>query len=88
MLHNRPVKANKRPLKTNNKSAKFEALNSFCLLLLFALARERISIEINTQLKVNVTGAENFIVCRRVRASFGPEILQAGTVKGLTYFDE
>ena len=34
-------------------------------------------------LKVDVIGPDN-IVCRRVRASFSPGILQAGAMKGLT----
>ena len=33
-------------------------------------------------LKVDVIGAENMVFCRHVRASFSPEILQAGAVKG------
>ena len=28
--------------------------------------------------------AERYSVCRRIRASFSPEILQAGAVKGLS----
>ena len=34
-------------------------------------------------LKVDVTGPRKYTVCRRVRASFSPEIVQAGTMKGL-----
>ena len=35
-------------------------------------------------LKLDVIGAENILcACRRVRASFSPEVLQAGAVKGL-----
>ena len=34
-------------------------------------------------IKIDVNGQEKKTVCRRVRASFSPEILQAGAVKGL-----
>ena len=40
-------------------------------------------------LKVDVIGPENnYTVCRRVRASFSPEIGQAGAVKGLNAWNE
>ena len=35
-------------------------------------------------LKTDVIGTGKYTVCRRVRASFSPEILQGGEVKGLT----
>ena len=35
-------------------------------------------------LKADVKGPEKCTVCRRVLASFSPEILQAGAVKGLS----
>ena len=67
-------------LKTTHKSAKFETHKPFCLL--FHAGIERISIE--------MCGIENrcyrtrkYTVCRGIRASFSPEILQAGAVKGL-----
>ena len=39
---------------------------------------------IREALKVDVMGPEKNTVCRRVRASFSPEILQAVAVKGLS----
>ena len=34
-------------------------------------------------LKIDVTGPENTLFCKRVSASFSPEILQAGALRGL-----
>ena len=38
-------------------------------------------------LKTDVTGPENYTVCRRDRASFSPEILQAGEAEGVNCND-
>ena len=47
----------------------------------FAVACEGIFIE--TALKADLTGPKNITVCRRVRASFRPDISQAGAGKAL-----
>ena len=49
----------------------------------FPPACKRISIGTHSFEGRRAIGAEKYTVCRRVRASFSPEILQAGTVKGL-----
>ena len=53
------------------------------LVFFFALACQRIFIQTHSIESKCVIGPENYTVCRRVRASFSPEILQAGAVKGL-----
>ena len=67
-------------LKTTNNSAKPETLKPFWLLS--ALACERTFIKRYSIESRCITGPEN-ILCRRARASFSPEILQAAAVKGL-----
>ena len=51
--------------------------------LFFALLHERIFIETHST-ESRCYRSEKYTVWRRVRASFGPETLPAGTVKGLT----
>ena len=63
----------------SNKSAKPETVKPFCLLS--ALASERTFI--NMYSIESRTG--KYTVCRRVRATFSPEILEAGAVKGLKW---
>ena len=51
----------------------------------FALAYERIYIKTHTALRVDVIGPENILFAGTLSgsATFSPEILQAGAVKGL-----
>ena len=62
-------------LKPTNKSAKFETLKAFMSSFshwhVKGLSSQR------TALKVDVIGAKNILLCRRVRACFSPDILQA-----------
>ena len=68
--------------KTTNKSTKFETLNCFCLKFFLALACGKIFIKTRSiQSRCYRTG--KYTVYRRDRASFSPEILQAGAEKGL-----
>ena len=68
-------------LKTTNNSVKFQTLKPFSFLF-FAPACERINMKTqNIESRCYRTG--KYTVCRRVHASFSPEILQAGAVKGL-----
>ena len=63
-----------------HKSAKFETV----IVFFFELACERVFIKMHSiESRCYRTG--KYTVCRRVRASFSPEILQAGTVKGLSF---
>ena len=69
-------------LKTTNKSAKYEILKPFLFLFrtgtfIKGFSSKRIA------LKVDVLRTGKYTVCRHVRASFSPEILQAGAVKEL-----
>ena len=67
-------------LKTANKSAKFETLNCFCRI--FTLSCKRIFIETHSiESRCYRSGKDT--VCRRVRVSFNPKMLQAGAEKGL-----
>ena len=50
----------------------------------FALARETMFIEAHS-IESRCYRSGKCTVCRRVRAAFSPEILQAGAVKGLNY---
>ena len=60
---------------------KFEVKKAFSFFF-FALACERILIKTHSiESRCYRTG--KYIVCKRVRASFSPDILQAGAVKGL-----
>ena len=62
-----------------NEGAKFEILEPFCLLsFFFARACERIESS-----RVILVRAGKSTVCRRIRTSFSPEIVQSGAVKGL-----
>ena len=70
-------------LKTTNKSAKFQTHNCFSVFFFFfALACEIIFIETRST-QSRCYSSKKYTVCRRVRASFIPEILQAGAVKRL-----
>ena len=60
-----------------SEGAKFQTLEPFCLLF-FARACERIESS-----RVILDRAGKYTVCRRIRASFSPEIVQSGAVKGL-----
>ena len=52
------------------------------MFLFFALARERISIKMH-RIEIQCYRTRKYTVCRHVRASFSPEILQAVAVEGL-----
>ena len=67
-------------LKTTNEIAKFETFEPLCLSSFLAVKGFS---SIREALKVDVMGPEKNTVCRRVRASFSPEMLQAGAVEGL-----
>ena len=72
-------------LKTTHKSAKFKPLSLF-LFLYFLGGQSYVkgSPSKSVELEIDVIGPENILfACRRVRASFSPEILQAAAVKGL-----
>ena len=69
-------------LKSANKRAKFETLQPFCLL--FALVCERIFIKTYRIESKCVYRTRKDTICRCVRVSFSPEMLEAGSVKGLT----
>ena len=64
-----------------NKSENLKPLSLF--VFFFALALERIFIKTHHTESTCVTGPESILFLRRVRASFSPEMLQAGAVKGL-----
>ena len=74
--------------KTTSKSSKFETFQPFCLfffLLFFfspALACQKTLITAHI-IESRCYRTSKYTVCRHVLASFSPEILQAGTVKGL-----
>ena len=65
-------------LKTTNKSAKFQTVS----VVFHTLSCERTFIETQSS-ESRCYRSEKYTVCRHVRASFNPEILQAGAVKGL-----
>ena len=69
-------------LEKTNKCAKFESHFVF----FFALACARIFIKTHRTEKKFVIKQENILFLRRVRASFSPEILHDGAVKGLIWF--
>ena len=65
-----------------HKSVKFETLKLFLAFFLLALACERIFIKTHSS-ENRCYRTRKYTVWRRVRASFSPGILQAGTVKWL-----
>ena len=68
----------KKKFKEKKKALQTHTVSVF----FFALACERIFFEAhNIESRCYTTG--KYTVCRRVHASFSPEILQAGAVKGL-----
>ena len=67
------------------KSAEFKTFKPFFFLLFFSLALERFFIKTHRTESRCVIGPENVLFLRHVRASFSPEILLPGTVKGLIY---
>ena len=69
-------------LKTTNESAKFETLTCFCLIFR-SVMRKDFSSKHSTESRCSCYRSGKYTVCRRVRASFSPEMLQAGDVKGL-----
>ena len=62
-------------LKTTSKRVKFQILKHFSFL--FRITRDRVGIKTLRTESTFVTGPEKCTVCRRVRALFSPEILQA-----------
>ena len=74
-------------LKTaNKKSGKSETLENLCLLFLHWHVKGFLSKRI--ALNVNRYRTGKYTVCRRVRAFFSPDILQAGAVKGLSLYEK
>ena len=69
------------PLKKTIKVRNLKPLSFF--VFLFAHTCERIFIKTHGFQSRRVTGQQKHTVCRRFRASFSPDILQAGAVKGL-----
>ena len=68
-------------LKTTHESAEFETLKFFVIFFALACAE---SIFIKTHsIESRCYSTGKYTVCRRVRVSFSPEILQALAVKGL-----
>ena len=63
---------------------KFQILKHFSFL--FRITRERVGIKLNKTESTVVIGPGKYIVCRRVRELFCPDILQALAVKGLNIF--
>ena len=63
------------------KVGNLKPFKPFCFL--FALACERTFITTHNIESRCVIGPENILFFRRVRASFSPEIVQVGAVKGL-----
>ena len=70
-----------RRLKMAHQNAKFETRKPFCFLLAVACGRSFSKTRAQHSNRFYRTG--KYTVCRRVRASFGPQILQAEAVKGL-----
>ena len=68
-------------LKTTNKSAKCQILKPF---VFFCVQQLKGISSKCTLLKVGCHWVGKYTVCRLVRATLSPEILQAGAVKGLT----
>ena len=71
-------------LETTNNSEKFDSKRISLSVFLLALASEMSFIKMHSVESRRVIGPENVLcVCRRVCASFSPEIVQAGAVKWL-----
>ena len=68
-------------LKKTGQRVKFQILKSFCFP--FRITRERVGIKTHITESRFVTGPGQYTACRRVRAFFSPENLQASAVKGL-----
>ena len=66
--------------KTTNKSIEFETLQPFCFLFRTGLWKDFHQNAYHWKQMGYRTG--NYTVCRCVRESFSPEVLQAGSVKG------
>ena len=81
-------------LKMTSKSAKFETLNFLIfkksetsqkrlLVFIFALACQRIFLKMHSVESTCVIAPGTILFFRHILASFSPEILQTGAVKGL-----